>query len=112
MDEARIRRIVREELGRLQRLPHPLDIDTLFALKTGGFILFGSATLASGVVTVEDRRIKASSIAVVTYQAPGGTTGTNLKAACTDGTLTITAVNTSGSTVNTDTSSVSYLIIL
>ena len=93
-------------------LPFPLDINTIFALKNGGFILFGTLTLSSGVGTVTDGRIQASSVALVTYKTPGGTTGTNLKAGCTEDTLTVTAVNTSGTTVTTDTSVVSYLVII
>lgn len=93
-------------------LPFPLDINTRHALKEGGFILSGIATLASGVATLNDRRIQTSSVATVSYQTPGGTTGTNLKAVCTKGVLTITAVGTGGSTVTTDTSVVSFLIIL
>lgn len=95
-----------------RRLPFPLPSTDIFSLTKGGFILAGSATLASGTVAVSDRRIQPSSVALVSYTVPGGTTGTNLKAVCTAGTLTITAVGTGGATVTTDTSTVVYLVIL
>jgi hypothetical protein len=93
-------------------LPFPLDIDTLHSLKDGGFILAGTATLASGTVTISDRTIRNGSVPFVSYAVPAGTTGTNLKAVCAQGSLTITAIGTGGSTVTTDTSEVSYLIFL
>ena len=93
-------------------LPFPLDPNTRFALKKGGFILCGVATLVAGTIAVNDRRIQLGSTAIVTYTVPGGTTGTNLKAVCTLGALTITAVGTTGTIVATDTSTVSYLIII
>lgn len=115
MNEDRVREIAEEVARRIageRPLSSPLDIDTLFALKKGGFILTGSATLASGVATVVNSRIRGNSTAVVTYLTPAGTTGANLKAVCADGSLTITAIATDGTTVTTDTSEVSYLIIL
>lgn len=90
----------------------PLRRNDLFALKQGGFILSGTATLASGTVTVSDRRIQPSSVAIVSYKTPAGTLGTNLKGLTAAGSLAITAVATDRSTVTTDTSAVSYLIIL
>ena len=93
-------------------LAFPLDQNTRFALKNGGFIRSGTAVLSSGTVTISDHRIQTGSIPLVSYITPGGTTGTNLKAVAAQGSLTITAVNTSGTTVTTDTSTVSYLIIL
>lgn len=82
----------------------PLDQNTRFTLKKGGFILSGSATLASGTVTVTDRRIQASSVATVSYKTHS--TPGRLRAACTDNTLTITSDNAA------DASEVSYLVIL
>ena len=93
-------------------LPFPLDQNTRFALKKGGFILSGTAVLASGTVTVSDQRIQTGSVPLISYVTPGGTTGTNLKAVVAQGSLTITAVNTSGTAVTTDTSTVSFLIVL
>lgn len=93
-------------------LPFPLDIDSLHSLKSGGFILFGTATLVSGTVTLNDKRIKMGSIPIASYSTPAGTTGTNLKAVCTQGSLAITAVGTTGSKVTTDTSVVSFFIVL
>ncbi len=93
-------------------LPFPLDRESIFALKKGGFILAGTATLVSGTVTISDPRIQTGSIAIPAYASPSGTTGTNLKAVAAQGSLTITAINTSRATVTTDVSKVSYLIIL
>ena len=93
-------------------LPNPLSIDDLFALRSGGFILYGTANLSSGTYVISDHRIQASSIPLVSLIAPGGTMGANYKAACTLGALTITAVKTDKSTETSDTSTVSYLIIL
>jgi hypothetical protein len=94
------------------RLPFPLDIPSLHALKDGGFILSGTATLAAGVAAISDKRIHASSVAVVAYVTPAGTMGANLKGVCTAGTLTITAVKSDKTTETSDTSLVAYLIIL
>lgn len=108
-----LREIIRTELLRTHaKLPFPLDLNTLFTLKTGGFIAFGTTTLSSGVATVTDHRIRASSTALATYTSPGGTTGTHVKAVCTAGAMTITAIDTAGATVTTDTSAITYLIIL
>lgn len=85
-------------------LSFPLDLKTIFALKKGGFILSGSATLASGTVVVSDRRIQASSVAIISYKT-NSSPGT-LRAACTDGTLTITSSSA------TDASEVAYLVVL
>lgn len=95
-----------------RELSFPLSINTLHALKRGGFILTGTATLASGVATVAHDRIRGNSTPSVSYSEPAGTTGANLKAVCTNGTLTITAVGTDGTTVTTDVSVVSYFIVL
>ena len=113
MDENRVREIVREEQAKTPRaLPYPLDINTLFALKTGGFVLFGTAVLDTGVATVTDHRIRASSIVIACYTAPNGTMGANLKAVCAQGSLTITAVKSDKSTETSDTSTVAYIVIL
>lgn len=101
-------------------LVFPLDDDTIKSLKQGGFILSGAVALSSGVATVTDSRIRAASgtgtsfvgsIALVAYLTPAGTTGTNLKAVCTENTLTITAIDTAGATVASDTSTIQYLIL-
>lgn len=95
-----------------KELTFPLTPDTIFTLTHGGFVLVGKATLSSGTITVTNHRIKASSVALASYETPGGTTGTNLKAVCSDGSLAITGVDTSGSTVTTDTSTVSYVVFM
>jgi hypothetical protein len=99
-------------IPRAASLPFPLDINLLHSLKLGGFILFGVATLVAGVAVINDRRIQTGSLPIACYQTPAGTTGTNLKAVCAQGTLTITAINTSGSTVTSDTSKVSYFLVI
>lgn len=89
-------------------LPLPLGINNLFALKKGGFILFGTATFASGTVTITDSRIRGGSKAFLSYDVAAkalSSSGT-LSGACTDGQLVIKS--TSGS----DASDVAYLIIL
>ncbi len=93
-------------------LPIPLDIPNRTALKTGGFILFGTVALASGVATITNTRIQGSSIAVASYVAPAGTMGANLKTTIAQGSLTITAIKTDKTTETSDTSTVSYFIVL
>lgn len=48
-----------------------VDIDTVFALKTAGFILFGTADLSVGSVTVPHTRIRLVSVAMLTYKTHG-----------------------------------------
>jgi hypothetical protein len=105
MDENRIKEIIRAEISKPSRAPlsTPLDIDTIFALKNGGLLTSGSVTLVSGAATVTDRRIRTTSVPLLTYKTHS-TPGT-LRAVCTDGTLTITSSNGS------DASEVHYLII-
>ena len=93
-------------------LPLPLDIPNLTALKTGGFILFGTVALTSGVATISNNRIQGSSTPLVSYISPAGTMGANLKATVAHGSLTITAVKTDKTTETSDTSTVSYFIVL
>lgn len=93
-------------------LRFPLDFESLFALKKGGFILSGTVDLSSGVATIEDRRIQPSSVAIVSYTAPDGTLGAALTAACAAGTVTITSVKSDLTTETSDASTVAYLIVL
>lgn len=95
-----------------QSLATPLDINTLHALKKGGFILFGTLTLVSGVATVTDRRIQTGSVSIVSYATPAGTMGANLKAACAQGTLTVTSVKSDATTQTADTSKVAYFLVI
>ena len=103
--DAQIRKVVRDELQKAQPQPltTPLHIDTIHALKTGGFLTLGSATLASGTVTVEDRRIRTTSTALVTYKTHSNEG--SLLALCADGSVAITSND------GTDASEVQYLII-
>jgi len=102
--------VIEEE--NLQKLSFPLDPETIFALTNGDFILVGKATLISGVVAISDRRVKPSSIAIVSHETIAGTLGVTLVATCTDGTLTITSKDSAGATETSETSVVSYLVIL
>lgn len=114
-------------------LGFPLKSPDLTSLRKGGFVLYGTDTLVSGVLTITDNRIKPwnttfknGSVAMATYNASGGTMGSTLRAVCTARTLTITsmkitgtapdaggAITITGTTANTsDTSTVNWLIIL
>ena len=89
-------------------LPFPLDPNTRHSLKNGGFIITGRVSLSSGSVTVSDPRIRASSLAFVTYDETDtalSSSGT-LSVTVADGSLTIDSTNGS------DASDVSYLIIV
>jgi hypothetical protein len=112
MDENRVREIAREEAAKARRLPMPLDLNTLFSLRKGGFLLFGTLTLASGVATLEDSRIQPSSTPVVSHVSPDGTVGAALTASCTSGTLTVTAVKNDTTTETLETSEVAYIVVL
>lgn len=103
-DGEEIRRIVREEMGGRARLPFPLDIDTLQALKKGGLFLYGSVTLSSGTASVVNQRIQTSSIPLVGYKTHSNQGA--LRAAAAQGSITIT------SSSGTDGSEVWYLILL
>ena len=112
IEEKPIEELKKIEKDNLQKLSFPLDPDTIFALTNGDFILVGKATLVSGVVAISDRRIKPSSIAIVSHETIAGTLGVTLGGVCTDSTLTITSYDSGGSTETSETSVVSYLIIL
>lgn len=71
----------------------------------------GGVTLASGVATVTITGLQATDKAFVQLVSTSGTLGTHYKAVCTANTLTITSVNTSGTTVTTDNSTLSYTVI-
>ena len=106
MDDFQIRRIVRDELGKAPATPLsiPLNIDTIFALKNGGLILFGTTTLVAGTIAITDRRIRSTSVSIVshlTHSTPG-----TLRSVCADGSLTITSSNAG------DVSQVQYFVIL
>lgn len=114
-------------------LSFPLGLNELLSLRNGGFIIYGKGTLVSGVLTVNDNRIRVpdgtknkGSVALVSYHTSGGTMGSTLRAVCTAGVLTITsmritgtsaagggAITYTGTEANTsDTSTVNYLVIL
>lgn len=79
-------------------------------LKEGTGGMMGSATLAAGVATVTITGLTTTDRAFVQCTNSSGTLGVALKAVCTANTLTITSVQTSGTTQTLDTSSVSYII--
>ena len=101
-----IKELIREffEAAPEKPLSVPLHIDSILALKVGGFIVFGTVTLASGAATIADDRIRSTSKAFVTYQTHSDQ-GV-LLAVCTDGLLSIE------STDGSDASEVNYLVIL
>lgn len=80
-----------------------------------GFTFRGSGvvTLVAGVGTVSITGVTTSSIATVGLNAYGGTvsTTTQYKWTCTSGTLTITAVTSTGTTDTTDTSIIGYFVV-
>jgi hypothetical protein len=70
------------------------------------------ATLASGTVTVDNTSVTANSHIIITKTAHGGTGGTSYVVTKSAGTsFTITAVDTAGATVTTDTSVFDWAII-
>jgi len=73
----------------------------------------GQVALTSGVATVSISGLTSSSRAFMGFVAQGGTSTTvwQYKMVCTTGTLTITAIDVTGTTVTTDTSTVNYFII-
>lgn len=73
--------------------------------------MFNDATLSSGTVAVTISGLTTGDRAFIQLTTPGGTLGTHYKAVCTANTLTITAVDTAGSTVTSDTSTLTYHII-
>jgi hypothetical protein len=56
-------------------LPFPLDQNTRFALKQGGFILSGIVTLSSGAAMITDHRIRGASVPIVSIVSGGGSGG-------------------------------------
>lgn len=70
----------------------------------------GQATLVAGTVSVSLTGLTTSSRVFIQQVLSGGTTGTQYKAVCTSGTLTISAISTIGVTVTTDTSTLNYVI--
>lgn len=73
--------------------------------------MFNDATLVSGTLAITITGLATTDRAFVQLTTPGGTLGTHYKAVCTANTLTITAVDTAGSTVTSDTSTLTYHII-
>lgn len=77
----------------------------------------GTATLSSGTVTISTANITASSRIIVSYKTPGGTLGAALSVPSgsrsngTPGSFVIRAVDTAGSVVTTDTSTVDWMIL-
>jgi len=80
--------------------------------KSGTNACAGSATLSSGTVTVSTTCAAGSSeLVFATLATVGGTTGTHYRTTTASGSVTITAVGTTGSTVTTDTSVVNWWLI-
>lgn len=68
------------------------------------------ATLVAGTIAISLTGVTTASRAFVQLVVESGTLGASYKAVCTSGTLTITSVNTIGSTNVSDTSTVNYII--
>ena len=80
---------------------------------TGVNPVAGSAILFAGVKIVSTKAVTLNSKIFVTLTTPGGTIGTNYKASSiVNGTsFTITAVDTAGALVATDTSTLFWFIV-
>lgn len=63
-----------------------------------------SVTLVSGTATVNNPRIFASDIAIVSLKEAIGTLGDHYSLSCADGLFSIASVDNSGAIVNTDNS--------
>lgn len=73
---------------------------------------FGNATLSSGTVTVSNTNVAGGSVVTCVYKTPSGTLGTAFQVSVSAGVgFTINAINTSGSTVTTDNSTIQYTIV-
>lgn len=87
------------------QLDYPLDDKSIVALKSGLFT-FGTATLSSGLATVNNSKIKSTSLAMVSYATfSGASSVTPLSSNCADGQLTIHGYGSG------DTSTVNYLVV-
>jgi len=76
-------------------------------------IVVNTVALVSGVATITISGVTTSSICMGTQIiTPSGTLSNSYKAVCTASTLTITAIDTAGSTVTTDNSTLSYTVLL
>ncbi len=71
---------------------------------------FGSFTLATGAYTVSLAGVTAQSTVVLTLVTPGGTMGNGYKVVPSAGQFIVTAIDASGSLVNTDTSAFNYRV--
>lgn len=72
----------------------------------------GSSVLSSGTITVSNTTVTAKTKILIQLLTPGGTLGTHYKYAISAATnFTITAVDTSGATVATDTSTVVWFMV-
>lgn len=80
--------------------------------KTGTNARSGTSTLVAGTVTVANTNVTAGDFILVNLSATGGTGGTRYLPTITAGTgFTLTAINASGATVTTDTSTLKWVII-
>lgn len=77
-----------------------------------GSLITGKATLTTGTVTVSVPGMTAKSAVHVTPHTPGGTMGAHHKAVSGTDNFVITAVDASGATVATDTSTLQYTAVI
>lgn len=93
------------------------DIDSMgkLTLTTGAAGCTGTATLSSGTATVSTTCVKTGDLVFLSLNTPGGTLGANHSApvaSITDATsFVINAVDSSGSVVTTDTSTINWWVV-
>lgn len=90
------------------------DNVTKLNLSTGAAGACGTATLTAGTVTVNTTAVTASSIIVATVKAPGGATqGVKLAIPTRTGgtSFVVNAVDATGATVATDTSTFDWILV-
>lgn len=82
--------------------------DSRKSTATAWTVARGSITLVAGVATITNAGFNGNTVVSLYMVTPGGTLGVNYKQAVAATTVTITAISSSGTTVTTDTSTLSY----
>lgn len=88
-----------------------LPVSKVLTITEGSNGRVGQVALVNGTKAITITGLTTLSRAFLGLAASGGTAGTRYVMACTANTLTITAVDASGATVTTDTSTINYFII-
>ena len=73
--------------------------------------MFGDLTLTAGTAAITITGLTSNDRAFTQLTSPSGIVGGIYKAVCTTNSLTITSLNTNGTTLTTDTSTLSYFIV-